>query len=212
MARIDDIKDRARYSYSTDIEDRDWMIAEIERLTEGHCQDCCCARSWEALGITGYTGESIPEHITGMKDEIERLQETLKKVNDHLNPCGHTGLESLSCNVCGYPDPVKYITTLQARIKELEDNLNLATSNRWAEWEVNRANLAGDNMAMAFKISTLHAEANKTMTELCEARGRIKELEGAIRMLTTFFPEGWVMPLGWEQIVAQANQAINRRG
>ena len=79
------------------------------------------------------------------------------------------------------------------------------------------------------EIARLQAEANRNMTELCEAGGerdklkekvaylqkdnteryaRIKELEGAIRMLTTFFPEGWVMPLGWEQMVAQAKQAL----
>lgn len=34
-----------------------------------HCKDCCCARSWKALGITTYTGRSIPE-------EIERLRAT----------------------------------------------------------------------------------------------------------------------------------------
>lgn len=29
-----------------------------------HCRDCCCcARSWKALGVTTYTGKSIPEHI-----------------------------------------------------------------------------------------------------------------------------------------------------
>lgn len=43
------------------------LTAEVERLKDGHCKDCCCARSWEALGITEYTGRSIPE-------EIERLQ------------------------------------------------------------------------------------------------------------------------------------------
>jgi len=41
--------------------------AEIERLRDGHCLDCCCARAWEALCVTEYTGRSIPE-------EIERLQ------------------------------------------------------------------------------------------------------------------------------------------
>ena len=29
-----------------------------------HCADCCCARCWKALGITKYSGKSIPEHIT----------------------------------------------------------------------------------------------------------------------------------------------------
>ena len=32
-----------------------------------HCKDCCCAKAWEALGITEYTGKSIPEHILELK-------------------------------------------------------------------------------------------------------------------------------------------------
>ncbi len=34
---------------------------------ESHCRDCCCARSWKALGITEYTGKSIPEHIEQLR-------------------------------------------------------------------------------------------------------------------------------------------------
>ena len=49
---------------------------------------------------------------------------------------------------------------------------------------------------------------NEWTAEIARLQARIKELEGAIRMLTTFFPEGWVMPLGWEQMVAQAKQAM----
>lgn len=36
-------------------------------MSDGHCDDCCCAAAWKALGITEYTGRSIPE-------EIERLR------------------------------------------------------------------------------------------------------------------------------------------
>ena len=35
-----------------------------------HCKDCCCARSWEALGITGYTGKSIPEEIASLRNQL----------------------------------------------------------------------------------------------------------------------------------------------
>ena len=38
--------------------------ATKEPMMEDHCKDCCCARSWKALGIEEYTGKSIPEHIT----------------------------------------------------------------------------------------------------------------------------------------------------
>lgn len=63
---------------------REWqvktMVEEIERLKEvekerdeakkGHCKDCCCAQSWKALGITQYTGKSIPEHITDLRNKL----------------------------------------------------------------------------------------------------------------------------------------------
>jgi hypothetical protein len=39
---------------------------EVDR-EENHCKDCCCARSWQALGINQYTGKSIPEHIEELK-------------------------------------------------------------------------------------------------------------------------------------------------
>ena len=34
---------------------------DARRPSAEHCKDCCCARSWRALGIDSYTGESIPE-------------------------------------------------------------------------------------------------------------------------------------------------------
>ena len=46
---------------------------------DNHCKDCCCARSWEALGITEYTGKSIPEHISELQAENERLKKELEK-------------------------------------------------------------------------------------------------------------------------------------
>lgn len=39
----------------------------VVREQSEHCKDCCCARSWAALGITKYTGKSIPEHIEELR-------------------------------------------------------------------------------------------------------------------------------------------------
>jgi hypothetical protein len=39
-----------------------------------HCKDCCCAKSWEALGIKEYTGLSIYEHISEMRKELNELK------------------------------------------------------------------------------------------------------------------------------------------
>lgn len=42
-----------------------------------HCGDCCCAKAWEALEISDYTGLSIPE-------EIKRLMTALRKVKENV--------------------------------------------------------------------------------------------------------------------------------
>ena len=42
---------------------------EVERLEGRHCADCCCDKSWKALGITEYTGKSIPEHIAELRQQ-----------------------------------------------------------------------------------------------------------------------------------------------
>jgi len=56
------------------------MIDEISRLQGGegggHCEDCCCARSWTALGINEYTGKSIPEHITALRSQLSIVEGT----------------------------------------------------------------------------------------------------------------------------------------
>jgi len=52
--------------------------------------------------------------------EIAALKNTLRQVNVLFNPCGHTGLESNVCDICGYPQPTKYIAALKERVKELE--------------------------------------------------------------------------------------------
>ena len=51
-----------------------------------HCKDCCCARSWRALGISEYTGKSIPDHISELRAENERLREAL-----YDQPIDYTG-------------------------------------------------------------------------------------------------------------------------
>ena len=56
-----------------------WNLLEeardrIQELEGNHCIDCCCARSWEALGIKEYTGKSIPEEITQLKERIKELE------------------------------------------------------------------------------------------------------------------------------------------
>ena len=41
---------------------------------EEHCKDCCCARAWSELGVTTYTGKSIPEHYAALREELANRQ------------------------------------------------------------------------------------------------------------------------------------------
>lgn len=44
-----------------------------------HCKDCCCAKAWNALGITEYTGKSIAEHIAELKAPSTISREELER-------------------------------------------------------------------------------------------------------------------------------------
>ena len=50
----------------------EWTPAMSPVEIDDHCTDCCCARSWEALGISEYTGKSIPEHITELRTALQK--------------------------------------------------------------------------------------------------------------------------------------------
>ena len=94
-----------------------------------HCVDCCCARSWSALGVTEYDGKSIPEHITRLRDsealargkiaeqmiEIERL-----KANQRCS--------AIEQGDVGYP--CVFRAEAEARIAALEAERDAALSAR----------------------------------------------------------------------------------
>ncbi len=64
-------------------------LAQRQAVTgDAHCEDCCCAKSWKALGITEYTGKSIPEHIEDLRGDnnILRLQRDAKMSSCGCNP------------------------------------------------------------------------------------------------------------------------------
>lgn len=63
---------------------RDELLAEVERLKTGHCEDCCCAQSWKALSVHEFDGKSIPEHISDLKQRAEAAEAKLAIANDEL--------------------------------------------------------------------------------------------------------------------------------
>jgi hypothetical protein len=59
---------------------------EVERLEGRHCADCCCDKSWKALGITEYTGKSIPEHIAELMQQAASGQRAVEAM-DRIIKC-----------------------------------------------------------------------------------------------------------------------------
>lgn len=61
------------------------LCDEIERLRiDPHCVDCCCSRSWAALGISEYTGKSIPEEIESLHAKLAACQALLREAVDMI--------------------------------------------------------------------------------------------------------------------------------
>lgn len=82
---------------------------------ENHCRDCCCARSWKALGITDYTGRAIPEHI---EDIVQALS-------------GMIGLVQLLSHNGDIPPDIRADMTENHRFK---DALACFPKVNWAEY------------------------------------------------------------------------------
>ena len=62
--------------FTTFIADARWILSRFVRREE-HCKDCCCARSWAALGeVSG--ADSIAGHIENMRAELDRLRAELR--------------------------------------------------------------------------------------------------------------------------------------
>jgi len=88
-----------------------------------HCKDCCCARSWEALGISEYTGKSIPEHIAALRGntpthtEAELVEIVAESQRGLISDnCPTWCKEGDSCAACQLAD-----IRAQAAVKDLKD-------------------------------------------------------------------------------------------
>jgi len=58
-----------------------------------HCEDCCCAKSWEALGIAQYTNRSIPEEIFRLKEKLLLIESAVRKWQDGDDSYGAAMME-----------------------------------------------------------------------------------------------------------------------
>jgi hypothetical protein len=70
--------------------------------------------------------EKRDKQIDLLKSELELSKQEIyskDQIIAQLNPCGHTGFESVSCDVCGYPDSRKLIAKLKAKVAGLSDSV-----------------------------------------------------------------------------------------
>jgi hypothetical protein len=148
------------------------MIAEIERMRAGHCADCCCARSWEALGISEYTGKSIPEEITHLQELVIKnrdiatdLQYQLDdevKENEQLRKIIDSPLEEESWNA-DYD-----------LLHQLDASGIVCVARKWHAAYRKAQN---SNLLRKQEIERLRAGANSLRERVWKADARIKELE-----------------------------------
>lgn len=134
--------------------------AEVERLKEGHCKDCCCARSWEALGNPPYSGVSIPEHIAQLRQQLAEREaeiEGLKALDNSLAPCGHSsrlchtedGGKHIQCYACQLAAKDAEITQLKLLADGLTAKLEAAEQER-DQWKiVHESSSNGQNALIA---------------------------------------------------------------
>ena len=70
-AEADEAYERATAKYAPTVSpEPDETAVKLLQMAINHCKDCCCARSWKALGISEFTGKDIPEHIVALKEEL----------------------------------------------------------------------------------------------------------------------------------------------
>ena len=60
------------------------LRADLAEAKAHPCRDCCCARSWQALGVAEHTGLSIPEHIEGLKVRVEQAEAALAEAQERI--------------------------------------------------------------------------------------------------------------------------------
>jgi len=81
---IDDdiLADAARFDAQRNLPKTELLHGEPGTLKP--CEDCCCAQSWKALGVTEYDGRSIPEHISALRERNVGLLADAEALNDEI--------------------------------------------------------------------------------------------------------------------------------
>ena len=54
----------------------------------------------------------------------------------------------------------------------------------------------------------LNFQKEKLEAALSAAQGEVERMREVIEIMIQFIPDGWQMPLGWNQVVAQAREAL----
>ena len=73
--------------------------AMMSSCDDNHCKDCCCARVWAALGITGYTGKHVSEHVAELKSDYAALLARVEQALAKAAACDSDGPD-YACREC----------------------------------------------------------------------------------------------------------------
>ena len=75
-----------------------------------------------------YHDDTDPEDRDYLFEQIAALTAEIVRLDMIYNPCNHSPVESISCGVCGYPNPAKLIAALTAKVEYLQkDNTDRYT-------------------------------------------------------------------------------------
>ena len=134
-------------------------VAEIERLRAGHCTDCCCAQSWKALGIDEYTGKSIPEEITHVREWMIKNRDVATELQYQLD------------------DATKEIEQLRAECEAVPLRRNEIINKQVARIE----ELEADVLQKSILCDSIAENCNGLRNRAWKAEARIEELETGLK-------------------------------
>ena len=147
-----------------------------------HCKDCCCAKSWEALGISEYTGKSIPEEIASLRaaleareGELEEAKETIATLRAEKNRLVADNVDYLNMKGSSHKlqtDVLRLQTELLSSEKREKDTAHLLTVAKEQMTEYRR---------LSRKFEAENAELRERVEALGDAYTELQERVEAVK-------------------------------
>jgi hypothetical protein len=180
------VEDRIKNHYSE-------LVAALQadlRLWKGTAAD-------EAMGLEAWKQEAeiLQALVKPLQSEANRNIEELTRRDGINNPCKHTGFESVSCGICGYPDPRKLIAALETEICELRESRDywkqqwgyMEAAQKQAEEEICR--LRAEKRDEFCKGCALPERADTQSRVIIGCENAINAKNGRLKELEEFIPK-----------------------